>query len=101
MALNIQLSPTRDYERRNPFHGIFFLISVKGSLYAPSHRQDGTYHRLCYHGALVGIKMGPPINPITYHTMSEHSTAKPSPATKLITLIYLIIYSTHLDLHSV
>ena len=63
-------------ERRNPptQHGLLFL------LYASSHRQDNTYHSLCYtsHGALAGMRnssMGPPwrINPMTHHTMSEHS----------------------------
>ena len=32
-------------------HGLLFPISSKGSLlYAPSHRQDSTYHNLCYIG---------------------------------------------------
>ena len=43
-----------DSERENPLpiHGLFFSFSNKGSLYASadqaSHRQDSTYHVLCY-----------------------------------------------------
>ena len=40
-----------DSKRANPLpplHGLLFLISSKGSLYVPSHRQDSTYHSLCY-----------------------------------------------------
>ena len=56
-----------DSERGNPLppHRLFFPISSKGSLYAPSHRRDSTYHGLCYtsRGALAGTRnssMGPP-----------------------------------------
>ena len=57
-----------DSERGNPLppHGLLFQINSKGSfLYAPSHRQDSTYHSLCYtsRGALAGTRnrsMGPP-----------------------------------------
>ena len=39
-----------DSERGNllPPHGLLFPISSKGFLYATSHRQDNTYHSLCY-----------------------------------------------------
>ena len=42
-----------------------FQLSARNLLYAPSHRQDSTYHSLCYihHGALAGMRnrsMGPP-----------------------------------------
>ena len=55
-------------ERRNPLpaHRLLFPISSKGSfIYASSHRQDNTYHGLCYtsRGALAGKRnssMGPP-----------------------------------------
>ena len=49
-----------------PTHGLLFQISKQGFfLYAPSHRQDSTYHGLCYtsRGALAGTinsSMGPP-----------------------------------------
>ena len=56
-----------DSERGNPLppHGLLFPINSKGFLYAPSHRQDSTYHGLCYtsRGALAGTRnssMGPP-----------------------------------------
>ena len=50
-----------DSERENLLlpHGLLFLS------YAPPHRQDSTYHSLCYtsRGALAGMRnnsMGPP-----------------------------------------
>ena len=49
-----------DSERGNPLppRGILFPINSKGFLYAPSHRQDSTYHGLCYtsRGALAGTR---------------------------------------------
>ena len=71
-----------DSERRNPLPplpGLLFSISII-LLYAPSHRQDSTYHSLCYisHGALAETKntsVGLPwrINPTTHRTMSKRS----------------------------
>ena len=45
--------------------GYSFWLAARVLLYAPSHRQDSTYHVLCYtsHGALAGTRhssMGPP-----------------------------------------
>ena len=45
--------------------GYSFQLTARVLLYAPSHRQDSTYHSLCYtsRGALVGTRtssMGPP-----------------------------------------
>ena len=42
-----------------------FRLTARVLLYAPSHRQDSTYHGLCYtsRGALAGTRnssMGPP-----------------------------------------
>ena len=60
--------------------GYSFWLTARVLLYAPSLRQDSTYHSLCYTscGALAGMKnssMGPPwrIDPMTHRTMSEHS----------------------------
>ena len=54
-----------DSEKGNPLppHRLLLSINSKG-LYAPSHRQDNTYHGLCYtsRGALAGTRnssMGP------------------------------------------
>ena len=46
--------------------GYSFRLTARVLLYAPSHRQDSTYHVLCYtsHGALAGTRnssMGPPL----------------------------------------
>ena len=47
-----------DSERGNPLppHGLLFTITARVLLYASSHRQDNTYHGLCYtsRGALAG-----------------------------------------------
>ena len=45
--------------------GYSFRLAARVLLYAPSHRQDSTYHSLCYtsRGALTGTRnssMGPP-----------------------------------------
>ena len=53
-----------DNERGNlvPPHRLLFPISNRVLLYASSHREDNTYHSLCYisHGALAEQEMGPP-----------------------------------------
>ena len=55
-----------DSEKGNPLPppGLLFLISSKGSFICTiPHRQDSTYHGLCYTGALAGTRnstMGPP-----------------------------------------
>ena len=57
-----------------------FRLTARVLLYAPSHREDSTYHSLWYtsRGALAGTRngsMGPPwkIDPTTHRTMSERS----------------------------
>ena len=57
-----------------------FWLAARVLLYASSHRQDNTYHGLCYtsRGALAGTRnssMGSPwrIDPTTHRTMSERS----------------------------
>ena len=49
--------------------GYSFQLAARVLLYAPSHRQDSTYHGLCYtsHGALAGTRnssMGNSKNPM-------------------------------------
>ena len=63
--------------------GYSFWLAARGLLYTPPHRQDNTYHNLCYtsHGALAGTKnssMGPhegsirrPITPWTNAVITE------------------------------
>ena len=60
--------------------GYSFQLAARVLLYASSHRQDNTYHGLCYtsSGALAGTRngsVGPPcmIDLTTHHTMSERS----------------------------
>ena len=60
--------------------GYYYRLTARVLLYAPSHRQDNTYHDLCYtsRGALAGTRnssMGPP-----HRTMSERSTSELRPA---------------------
>ena len=47
--------------------GYSYRLTARVLLYAPSHRQDNTYHGLCYtsRGALAGTRnssLGPPMN---------------------------------------
>ena len=60
--------------------GYSFRLAARVLLYSSSHRQDCTYHGLCYtsRGALAGTRnssMGPPwrIDPTTHRTISERS----------------------------
>ena len=72
-------------ETRCQHMGYSFQLTARILLYAPSHKQDSTYHSLCYtsRGALAGMRnssMGPPhkgfigqikygdtsINPVTW-----------------------------------
>ena len=71
-----------DYMASDIWHqiGYSFRLTARVLLYAPSHRQDNTYHSLCYtsRGALAGTRnssMGPlwRIDPMTHRTMTEHS----------------------------
>ena len=54
-----------DSEKGNRYIGYYYRLTARVILYAPSHRQDNTYHGLCYtsRGALAGTRnssMGPP-----------------------------------------
>ena len=77
-------------ERRNPLppRRLLFPIKARDLSYAQSHRQDSTYHGLCYtsRGAMAGTRnssMDPPrqidlidpprTDPTTHRTMSERS----------------------------
>ena len=48
-------------ETRCRHMGYSFRLAARVLLYAPSHRQDNTYHGLCYtsRGALVGTRNSP------------------------------------------
>ena len=67
MASNIWLRTiliVRKETRYRPL-GYSYRVTARVLLYAPSHRQDNTYHGLCYtsRGALAGARnssMGPP-----------------------------------------
>ena len=69
--------------------GYSYRLTARVLLYAPSNRQDNTYHSLCYTscGALAGTRnssMGPThegsIRRPTARTMSERSTSELCPA---------------------
>ena len=67
MVSDIWVKDHSDSEKGNPLppHRLLLSINSKVLLYALSHRQDSTYHSLCYtsRGALAGMKnssMGPP-----------------------------------------
>ena len=74
-----------DSKRRNLLlpHGLLFQLAAMVILYAPSHRQDSTYHNLWYTncGALAGTRnssVGPPrgIDLTTDCTLSGCSTTE-------------------------
>ena len=46
--------------------GYSFRVATRVLLYAPSHRQDSTYHGLCYtiHGALAGTRISQWVHPM-------------------------------------
>ena len=67
-----------DSEKGNPLPPHRLLFPARFLLYAPSHRQDSTYHGLCYtsRGALAGTRNSSTprrIDPMTHRTMSERS----------------------------
>ena len=67
-----------DGERGNPLlpHGLLFPISNKGSLYAPSYRQDSTHYDLCY--TSCGVLAGPSNSSmIKYHSDGEGGNPLP------------------------
>ena len=73
----------REETRYNHFNSYSFRLAAKDLLYAPSHRQDSTYHGICHTncGALTRTRdssVGPPggIDPTTYCTMSGRSTTE-------------------------
>ena len=69
--------------------GYSFRLAARVLLYAPSHRQDNTYHGLCYtsRGALAGTRnssMGPP---------HEGSIRRPiAPWANALPLSYISLY---------
>ena len=60
MASDIWYKTTQIAREETRCHhmGYSFLVAARVLLYASSHRQDNTYHNLCYtsHGALAGTK---------------------------------------------
>ena len=86
-------------ETRCRHMGYSFRLAARVLLYASSHRQDNTYHCLCYtsRGTLAGTRnssMGPPwrIDPTTHRVMSErsyHGATSRSPHTNNVKLIFI------------
>ena len=62
--------------------GYSYRLTARVLLYAPSHRQDNTYHSLCYtsHGALAGTRnssMGPPHEGSIWRPIAPWTNALP------------------------
>ena len=62
--------------------GCSFRLTARVLLYAPSHRQDSTYHGLCYtsRGALAGTRnssMGPPHEGLIWRPIAPWANALP------------------------
>ena len=67
-------------ETRCRYMGYSFRLTPRVLLYAPSHRQDNTYHGLCYtrRGALAGTRnssMGPPYEGSTRRPIAPRANA--------------------------
>ena len=65
--------------------GYSYRLTARVLLYAPSHRQDNTYHGLCYtsRGALAGTRnssMGPPHEGSIRQPWANSSTSELRPA---------------------
>ena len=65
-----------DSEKGNPLppHRLLYRLTAKVLLYAPSHRQDNTYHGLCYNsrGALAGTRN----TMVSGHMVKDHLGSK-------------------------
>ena len=62
--------------------GYSYRLTARVLLYAPSHRQDNTYHGLCYtsRGALAGMRnssMGPPHEGLIHRPIAPWANALP------------------------
>ena len=79
--------------------GYSFRLAARVLLYAPSHRQDSTYHGLCYssRGALAGTRnssMGPPHEgSISLPDLKEEGTRSDSEADVFISLMEINLWS--------
>ena len=69
------VSDHSDSERGNHHMGLSFRLTARVLLYASSHRQDNTYHSLCYtsRGALAGMTVIPEFKcyPLITHPTSH------------------------------
>ena len=72
--------------------GYSYRLTARVLLYAPSHRQDNTYHGLCYtnRGALAGMRnssMGPPHEGSIRRPIAPWANALPLSYVPLLTVI--------------
>ena len=73
-----------DSEKGNPLPPHRLLLTPRVLLYPPSHKQDNTYHGLCYtsRGALAGMRnssIGPPHEGSIRRPTSTMSELRPAP----------------------
>ena len=65
--------------------GYSYRLTARVPLYAPSHRQDNTYHGLCYtsRGALAGTRTSLWVHPMKDRSDDpSHHELRPAPYTK-------------------
>ena len=81
--------------------GYSYRLTARVLLYAPSHRQDNTYHGLCYtsRGALAGTRnssMGPPHEGSIRRPITPWANALPLSYVPLRTLVKTPSYSWYM-----
>ena len=86
-------------ETRCRHMGYSFRLTARVLLYAPSHRQDSTYHSLCYtsRGALAGTRnssMGPPHEGSIRRPIAPWATSRSTKWMPSLTVMVLIIWIT-------
>ena len=94
-------------ETRCRHMGYSYRLTARVLLYAPSHRQDNTYHGLCYtsRGALAGTRnssMGPPHEGSIRRPITPWANALPLSYVPQIQDTHSILYPTNTeDTHSI
>ena len=80
--------------------GYSFRLTARVLLYAPSHREDSTYHGLCYtsHGALAGTRnssVGSPHEGSIRRPIAPWANANNTRSNSVASAVFLILWICH------